>query len=233
MHVGMVGERLPPGMQDGDEAEAGLQALRGEHGERLGRRAHQQTVDERLVLKRDLGRRRRQREHDVEIGDRQKLGFAIRQPLRPRRALAFWTSAMPAGVVRDARQPAIVAALDMTAERRCPASGDSRQHAPFAAPEMESVLSDVSLAVSADDVGEFERRRWPHRLLRRRLQRKPIQGARRSGDEARRDAGVARRRRKLFVSQQNLDDADIGPAFQKMRGEAVTQGVHRHPFVQA
>ena len=110
---------------------------------------------------------------------------------------------MPAGVVRDARQTAIVAALDMAAERRRAAGGNGRQHAPFAASEMFGVLSRVSLAVAADDVGEFERQRRPHRLLRRRhVQREPIQRARRRGDEARRNAGVARRRRKMFVTQQ-------------------------------
>ena len=117
----------------------------------------------------------------MEIGDRQKLGFAIRQPLRPRRALTFWAMAVAAGVVGDARQPAIVAALDMTAERRRAAGGDRRQHAPLDAPEMAGVLSDVSLAVAANDVGEFERRRRSHRLFRRRhVQREPIQAGWRS-----------------------------------------------------
>ena len=179
-----MGERLPPGVQDGDEAEPGLQAFGGEPSERLGRRAHQQTVDGRLVLERDLGRRRRQGEDDVEIGDRQQLGFARRQPLRPRRALTLRTMPISARIVGDARQPAIVAALDMTAERRRAAGGDRREHAPLDAPEMFSVLSFVTLAVAADDVGEFERRRRPHRLFRRRhVQREPIQGARRRGDQ--------------------------------------------------
>jgi len=120
----------------------------------------------------------------------------------------------------------------MTAERRRAAGGDGRQHAPLNASEMFGVLSDVSSAVAAHDVGEFERRRRSHRLVRRRhLQRKPIQRARRRGDEARRDAGVARRRRKILVTQQDLDDADVGPALQKMGGEAVAQHMHADALV--
>jgi hypothetical protein len=35
------------------------------------------------------------------------------------------------------------------------------------------------------------------------------------------------------VTQENLDDPDVGATFQQMRGEAVTQRVHRHPLGQA
>ena len=49
--------------------------------ERLRRGAHQQAIDGPLVLKGDLGRRRRQGEHDVEIGNRQQFGLAGREPL--------------------------------------------------------------------------------------------------------------------------------------------------------
>jgi hypothetical protein len=35
------------------------------------------------------------------------------------------------------------------------------------------------------------------------------------------DAGVERRRVELFVSEQNLDDADIGLVLQQIGGEAV------------
>ena len=110
----------------------------------------------------------------------------------------------------------------MTTERGCATGRNSRQYAPLDAPEVACVLSRVAPAVAADDVGEFERRRRPHRLFRwRHVQRKPIQRARRRGDEACRDAGIARRRRQILVAEQNLDDADIRPALQKMGGETM------------
>jgi hypothetical protein len=35
------------------------------------------------------------------------------------------------------------------------------------------------------------------------------------------------------VTEQNLDDADVGPVLQQMGGEAVPQGVRRHLFGEA
>jgi hypothetical protein len=34
------------------------------------------------------------------------------------------------------------------------------------------------------------------------------------------------------VAEQRLNDADVGTAFQKMRGEAVPEGVDRHPLAE-
>jgi len=57
VNVGMVGERLSPCVQDGDETELGDKTFGREDGERLGRRAHQQAIDDLLVVESDLGRR--------------------------------------------------------------------------------------------------------------------------------------------------------------------------------
>ncbi len=128
--------------------------------------------------------------------------------------------AVAARVVGDAGEAAIVAALDVTAEPRRAASRDRADHTPLDAPEMSGVRSLVSFAVAAQDVGQFERRPNAHCLFRRRhVQREPIQGARRIGDDVARDACVARRRRQMLVAQQHLDDADVDAALQQMGGE--------------
>ncbi len=99
--------------------------------------------------------------------------------------------AVAAGVVGDVGEAAIVAAFDVTAERGGATGGDGRHHTPFDAREMSGVRSLVSLAVAAQDVGQFERRPDPHRLFRRRhVQRQPVEGARRGGDDPGRDAGL-------------------------------------------
>jgi hypothetical protein len=72
----MMGECLSPGVQNGDQADLGAEAFGGEDGERLGRRAHQQSIDGRLVVEGDLGCGWRQGEDDVKVGNRQQLGFA-------------------------------------------------------------------------------------------------------------------------------------------------------------
>src|SRR5215472_5095665 len=50
-----------------------------------------------------------------------------------------------------------------------------------------------------------------------------VERARHLADRADGDAGVKRRRVELLVSEQNLDDANIGLLLQKMRGKAVPQ----------
>src|SRR5438477_9986305 len=50
-----------------------------------------------------------------------------------------------------------------------------------------------------------------------------VERARHLADRADRDAGVKRRGVELLVSEQNLDDADIGLLLQKMGGKAVPQ----------
>ena len=55
--------------------------------------------------------------------------------------------------------PAILAALDVTAERRRAAGRDRADHAPIE-PEMSGVRSFVSVAVAAEDIRHLERR--PH-----------------------------------------------------------------------
>jgi hypothetical protein len=66
------------------------------------------------VLERDGGDRCRPGEHDMEIGNRQKFGLAGGEPLRPRCAITLRTMAITAG---DPRHAAVVARLDVTAER--------------------------------------------------------------------------------------------------------------------
>jgi hypothetical protein len=52
----------------------------------------------------------------------------------------------------------------MAAERRGAAGRDRSDHAPFDAPEMSDVRSFVTLTVTAEDIGQFERRPSGHRL---------------------------------------------------------------------
>ena len=83
---------------------------------------------------------------------------------------------------------------------------------------MFGVLSDVSLAVAADNVGEFGRRPRSRRLLRRHpLQREPVERIGGAGDRSGRDVSIARCRFQLGMPKRRLDNTDVGPALQKMR----------------
>ena len=73
----------PPGMEHGGDADPGAQMLGiggdSEHG--VGRRFEQEIVDHGLVLVGDVGDRRWQREHHMEVRHREEFGLAFGEPL--------------------------------------------------------------------------------------------------------------------------------------------------------
>jgi hypothetical protein len=79
--------RYAPGVQHGGEADARAEMLRvgGDGDERLGRGPKQEVGDDGRVVERDGADRRRQREDDVTIVDRQEFGPALGEPLPRRR----------------------------------------------------------------------------------------------------------------------------------------------------
>jgi len=71
--VRVLGERRAPGVEDGEDADAGAEVLGiGRDGDQgLGGSLEQDVVDRGLVVIGDVGDLGRQREHDVEVRDRQ------------------------------------------------------------------------------------------------------------------------------------------------------------------
>ena len=78
MNMRVVSESLAPGVEHCGNADAGAKMARigGDRDQRLGGGAEQDGIDGGLVVEGDRGDWRRQREHDVEVRDRQKLGLA-------------------------------------------------------------------------------------------------------------------------------------------------------------
>src|SRR5512137_221703 len=103
MDMGMMGERLAPGVENREQANPGAETLRicGERHGRLGGGAHQRGIEKPLVLEGDLGRRRRQGEDEMEIRRREQLGLARVEPGGSGGSLAFWAMPVAAGVVGD------------------------------------------------------------------------------------------------------------------------------------
>ena len=129
VQVWMVLQGLPPGVQHRDRADLGAEmaGVGGDGAQRLGGGPEQDGVDHALVLERDLGRRRRQGEDDMEVRHRQQFGLTRFEPFGARQALALRAMPVAAGVVGAADQAAIAALLDMAAERRR-AAGLDRRH---------------------------------------------------------------------------------------------------------
>ena len=82
-------------MEDGGDADAGAEVLRvsRDRHHRLRCCAEQQIVDDRLVLQGDVCDLGGKREDDMEVADRQQVGFTLGQPGARSGALAF--GAMP------------------------------------------------------------------------------------------------------------------------------------------
>ena len=156
----MVGERRAPGVQDGQDADAGAEVLGvgRDRDQRLGRGLEQQIVDHGLVLVGDVGDGRRQREHHVIVRHRQQLGLALGQPFLRRRALALRAMPVAAGVVGDVRVRALLAARDMSAERRRAAALDRRHHLQLAEAHMAGIGLTPRRSMAAEDIRDLQRR---------------------------------------------------------------------------
>ena len=98
---------LAPAVQHRDEADLGAEmpGIGGDRAQRLGRRLEQDGVDHRLVLEGDRGDLGRQREHHVEVGDRQKLVLPRGEPVPAGLALALRAMPVAAGIVGHADRP--------------------------------------------------------------------------------------------------------------------------------
>jgi hypothetical protein len=85
----------PPGVQDGQAADPRSEPamIGGQRGHGLNDGLEQDRIDGALVLEGDGRDRRGQREHNVEIGNRQQFGLPIGQPLFSRGPLTL--RAMP------------------------------------------------------------------------------------------------------------------------------------------
>ena len=135
---------------------AQMPGIGGNSGERLSGGAKQDPIDGGLVLEGDLARQRRQGKDDVEILHRQQFGLSVHEPFGARQPLALGTMTVAAGVVGDACRAAIIALLDVPAERRSPARCDGAHDAPLDAAEMPGTSLPKRFAVVAEDVRHLQ-----------------------------------------------------------------------------
>ena len=154
----MMRQRLSPGVQDRDAADLGAEPARigGERRHRLGGGLEQDGIDDGLVLESDRGDRCRKREDDVEIGNRQQVGLSRGKPRGSGSPLTLRTMPIAAGIVGDARHAAVVAGLDVAAERLGSARNDRAHHAPLDPAEMTGMDTTIGVAMPAQDIGNLD-----------------------------------------------------------------------------
>jgi hypothetical protein len=138
--------------------DLGAEMLRvgGDGAQRLGRRAQQDGIDGLLVLEGDLGHRRRQREHDVEVWSWQQFGLPGGKPLSARLPLALRAMPVAAGIVGAADEAALGARLGVTAQRRRPTPLDGAHRPPLDAAEMTVMRAPIRIAVAAENIRHFQ-----------------------------------------------------------------------------
>ncbi len=149
-----------PGVEHGREPDPGPEVLRvgRDREQRVGRRAEQEVVDDGLVLERHGRDRRRQGEHDVEVGHGQQIGLPPLQPSPGGLPLALRAVPVAAGVVADRRVGAAVAARDMAAERRRAAGSDRRHDLELAEAQMPAMACREGVAMPVQDIRDLEKR---------------------------------------------------------------------------
>jgi hypothetical protein len=161
-----MGQRRSPRVQHGGDADsrAEVPGIGGDGQHRVRSRAEEEVIDHRLVLEGDVSNLGRHGEHDVEVSHRQQIGLARGQPGARGGALALGTMPVAAGVVGDPPVPAVVAGLDVTAQRGGAAVLDGRHDLELAKAQMPGLGCAIRGPGAAEDVSDLER--GAHRLSR-------------------------------------------------------------------
>jgi hypothetical protein len=160
----MMSEGLAPGVKNGDHAGFAAEVPRvgANHADGLGGRFKQDVIDDRLVLERDRGDRRRYCEYNMEVRHRQQIGATIGKPLRASQPLALWAVPITATIVGNANHAAVIALLDMSPERRGAAGLDGRHDAALVGQQPTALGGTESITVAAEYVRHLQR--GPHRF---------------------------------------------------------------------
>lgn len=122
----------------------------------------------------------------------------------------------------------------MAAERCGPAELDRRHDAVFDAADMAVVGTTIGRTMAAEDIRHLQFGAHCRGSGRRHhLQRQSIERALGCCDCCGRHMRIASRGREVAVSQKDLDNPDINPALQQVRGKAVPQRMNGHSLGEA
>ena len=133
MEMRVMHQGLSPGVQHGEEPDRGPEMARigGDGAERVCGRVEEDAIDHRFVLCGDLGDGLGYREHDVKVLAVEQVGRPVLDPRGAGQRLAAGAMPIAAAVVPDPGVPAVVALLDMAAERGGAARRNRGHDAPL------------------------------------------------------------------------------------------------------
>ena len=170
VQVRMVDEGLPPGVEHGEEPDAGPEeAGVGSHIEqRGGSGPKEQVVEDARMGKGDGSELVGQREDHVGIGHGEHIGLAPLEPVRLGTPLALGTVPVAARVVGDLAVAAVGAGIHVAPERRGAAPEDPVDDAALLRPWGRN--RDRGVLQPAKDLGDLVRRSPGHLPGHRKLE---------------------------------------------------------------
>jgi hypothetical protein len=132
----------------------------GDCDQHFGGHVEQQAVDHGLVLVRDVGDGRWQREDHVVVLHRQQIGLPGVEPALGGTALALRAVPVPARVVGDLVGTATVATQNVTPQCRAAALFDGRHDLELAQAQVAALRGAPGRPMDAEDVGNLQGG-WP------------------------------------------------------------------------
>src|SRR5439155_9707994 len=166
MNMRMNFEFLAPGMQHAEEANlcAEVSRIASHFGKGFGTGAEKGIVEDLLVLQNQWRQGGGECEEHVQVAGGEKLTLARGDPPFPSSDLTLRGVAIAAAIVRDGGTMSAAGALiEMTAECGGATPRNGQQHFDMLPTEPVAVSFQESIACSADDSGQLQRR--PAHLL--------------------------------------------------------------------
>jgi hypothetical protein len=229
--VGVKEKLLGPRMQDGKHTDraADMAWVASEFDDGLRGGLHQDGVAITLVGAQDLPQFLGHGHGDMEVAGRQHLGLARLKPALGLVSMAFGTTPILAGVIREDLGGALVAAPEMSAESLGAAGKDIGDGALMGWRHRRAMGRQVVAREAAEDVRHLDHdgaaaSEAGHQSIKDLSQRNAgwlgqvgIDGG--GGD--------------VRVTEQNLNDPGINAIFQQTGRITVAQDVRRHPLFDA
>src|SRR3990167_535195 len=158
MHMRVVRQCRTPGVQHKRGANACTQMLAVSRDglQDLGCYIEQQPIEFDLVLVRQIGNGRGQREDHVVILDGQQIGLAGVKPALGCSALALGAVAIAAGVVGDLLGGAAITTQHMSPQCRCAALVDGRHDLELGQAQAAALAVTPGCTMLVEDVGDLQ-----------------------------------------------------------------------------
>jgi hypothetical protein len=158
MQVGVMVQRLPPGMEHAKKPDLGPQMLwiPGNGLECLGHGLKQQGIHDPRMLEGERAERRWQGKDHVAVRNRQQLLFPRRQPGGLSASLTLRAVSIPAGIIADLFVATGIALPGMAPQSHSAALRDGLEYPTLGGRCHRAITGEIGRTVLPDDIGDFQ-----------------------------------------------------------------------------